>query len=414
MGWGFHVYSRVAVAVFLSPRLLLLIIMQCFLSNSPTLYITAFVSTSSSRAVTNARTSASPATFQHSAGCACPSCVGGVLHTPGCTCTACTASHGAFCTCPACLGGGSNTRLFSSAETTEEAAEVPPEVEAQDGILSEEEAHNTDRPARSSLKKKRAPKGKPLSEFEVGSTVTAKVKTITSYGAFMDIGATTDGLLHISNLSAGFVSDVSEFLKEGQETEVRITNLDEGKNQIGLTLLTEAEEEEAAKQQSNRPPRKQQRNNQGNERRDDSAVAAALANKGWDEAQFVEGSVVSTVDFGAFVRFDASQLNSEVEGEMDGLVHISALTAGRAASVTSVVNVGDKVQIRCKAIEGRKVSLTMMSVEDEEAQAEARRAAGVFQPGMSEGAKDWKESLDKIKTNLPSFNNAPLVVDLRK
>jgi len=127
------------------------------------------------------------------------------------------------------------------------AAEVPAEVESMDGIESEEEAHNADRPARSSLSKKSPAKGKPLDEFELGQSIMAKVKTLTSYGAFMDIGAATDGLLHISNLSSGFCSDVKDYLTDGQEIEVRIMNIDAAKNQIGLTLLT-AEEEEAAKQ----------------------------------------------------------------------------------------------------------------------------------------------------------------------
>lgn len=322
------------------------------------------------------------------------------VHAPGCACSACVAAHPAVCGCVACRGA---TRLFMS----DADAEVPPEVESMDGIESEEEAHNADRPARSSLKKKRAPKGKALSEFEVGSTVSAKVKTITAYGAFLDIGATTDGLLHISNLSQGFVSDVKEFLSEGQEVEVRITNIDEGKNQIGLTMLTE-EEEEASKQ-----PRRQQQQQRGGGRSDDSAVVAALAEKGFDPAQFVEGTVASTVAFGAFVRFDASQLNTEVEGEMDGLVHISALSTGRADSVTSYVNTGDKVQVRVKSIEGKKVSLSMISVEDEEAEAARRQSFGADEP-VQVGAKDWKESLDKIAEGQKDFFNGPLVVDLRK
>lgn len=361
----------------------------------------AFVS---NRAIANTRSGDSRPVVSHTAGCTCPACVG--LHTPGCTCSACISSHSAFCLCAACRG--TNTRLFSTETETEE--EVPPEVEAQDGILSEDEAHNSERPARSSLKKKRTSKGTPLSEFEVGSTVNGKVKTITSYGAFLDIGAATDGLLHISNLSSGFVSDVKEFLQEGQEVEVRITNIDEAKNQVGLTLLTEAEEQEAKQP---RQPRKKRDAGSGGGRRDDSAVVASLAQKEFDPAQFVDGTVVSTVDFGAFVRFEASQLNSEVQGEMDGLVHISALSAGRASSVTSVVNVGDAVKVRCKSIEGTKVSLTMMSVEDEQAQQEARRSMGGPEP-VNEGAKDWKESLEKIKDDLPSFSNTPMVVDLRK
>lgn len=305
------------------------------------------------------------------------------------------------CNCPACMP---TTRLFMSDD-----AEVPAEVEAMDGVESEEEAHNADRPARASLKKKSPPSGKSLSEFSVGDSVQAKVKSITSYGAFLDIGAQTDGLLHISNLSSGFVSDVKEFLTEGQEVEVRIMNIDAGKNQVGLTLLT-AEQEAEAKQ-----PRQRRGGGGGGGRRDDNKVAAALAEKGFDSAQFIEGTVASTVDFGAFVRFDASALNSEVEGEMDGLVHISALTAGRADSVTSIVNTGDKVQIRLKSIDGRKVSLTMVSVEDEEAAMERRRASGGGADQGDMGAKDWKESLERIQSEgAPTFTNGPVVVDLRK
>lgn len=287
-----------------------------------------------------------------------------------------------------------------------EVAEVPAEVASMDGIESAEEAHNAERPARSSLSKKTKGSGKALSEFSIGQTVSAKVKTLTSYGAFLDIGAATDGLLHISNLSAGFVSDVKEFLTDGQEIEVRIMNIDESKNQIGLTLLT-AEEEEAAKQ-----PRQQSRGGGGGGRRDDSAATAALAEKGFDSSVFIDGTVASTVDFGCFVRFDASQLNSEVEGEMDGLVHISALAAGRVDSVTSVVNANDKVKVRVKSIDGRKVSLSMITVEEEQ-EANDRRRSGGMEPEQ-QGAKDWKESLERISGDGPEYSNSPLVVDMRK
>ena len=350
----------------------------------------------------NARSGVQQIPSTHGSGCACASCT--TVHTPGCACSACLATHSAACVCAACRGG-SSTRLFMADD--EAVAEVPSEVASMDGIESEDEAHNAERPARASLSKKKAAKGKPLSEFTVGQSVTAKVKTLTSYGAFMDIGAATDGLLHISNLASGFVSDVKEILSDGQEIEVRIMNIDESKNQIGLTLLT-AEEEEASKQ-----PRQQSRGGGGGGgRKDDSAVISALASKGFDSSQFIDGTVASTVDFGCFVRFDASQLNSEVEGEMDGLVHISALASGRVDSVTSVVNTGDKVKVRCKSIDGRKVSLSMISVEAEAEANERRRSSGP-EP-VQEGAKDWKESLERISGDAPEFSNSPLVVDLRK
>jgi predicted RNA-binding protein with RPS1 domain len=290
-----------------------------------------------------------------------------------------------------------------------ETEEVPAVVEAMDGIESEDEAHNADRPARQSLQKKRPTKGKPLSEFAEGSMVTGKVRSITTYGAFIDIGAATDGLLHISQLASGFVADVSDVLKEGQELEVRIVRIDAEKNQVGLSMMSQQEASESEANASSRPKRAPQNN-----RRDDSPALALLSTSGWDTSVFVEGTVVSTVAFGCFVRIDTKTLNSECEGEVDGLVHISALTAGRVNTVTDIVKVDQKVQVRVKSIDGSKISLTMVSVEDE---AKAPKGGGGGRGGYDNGpvgALDWKESLAKYEETAPKFTNAPFVTDNRK
>jgi predicted RNA-binding protein with RPS1 domain len=363
------------------------------------------------------RTASAAVSRTHSAGCACPSCVS--FHTAGCQCGACS-THSASCACSACRSG---TALFAdvaeeaSAEveveaeaTTEEVPaeveatteEVPVEVEAMDGVESEDEAHNVERPARASLKKKS--KGKDLSAFEIGSMVKGSVRSIQTYGAFIDIGASTDGLLHISQLSNEFVGDVNEVLKEAQEVEVRIVSIDSDKGQVALSLLTKDEADaSAARQKRDRPPRQ-------SNRRDDTAVLAGLKDKGWDASAFVEGTVVSTVDFGCFVRIDSSVLNSECEGELDGLVHISALSAGRVGNVNDVVSADQKVQVRVKGINGNKVSLTMLSVEDEESKSDQYGSG----PAEPQGAKDWKESIEKFDAKSPVFTNKGLVVDLRK
>eukprot|EP00980_Cylindrotheca_fusiformis_P015216 scaffold4222_cov115-Cylindrotheca_fusiformis.AAC.12 len=309
--------------------------------------------------------------------------------------------HPAACACGPCRQGSA---LFADVteDVTEDvtAEDVPSEVEALDGVESSEEAHNVERPARKELKKKRASKGKDISEFEVGSTVSGSVKSIQSYGAFIDIGASTDGLLHISQLASGYVANVGDILSEGQEVEVRIVNIDAAKGQVGLSLMTEEEAASSNEPRSRSKPRQQ--------RRDDSAVLSSLSEKGWEPSTFVEGTVVSTVDFGCFVRVDASALNSECEGEFDGLVHISALAPRRVSSVTDVVSVDQKVQVRVKSIAGSKVSLTMLSVEDEENKAEASG------PPAPQGAKDWKESLAKLEDTMPTFKNGPVVEDKRK
>jgi len=328
----------------------------------------------------------------------------------GCSCPACTATHSASCSCGSCLNKRRRTVLF--ADTVGD--DVPVEVEAMDGVESSEEAHNLERPARQQIKKKKPSEGKSLSELEEGSTVTGTVKSLASYGAFVDIGASTDGLLHVSQLSTEFVSDVSDFIKEGQKVEVRIVKIDAEKGQVGLSMISAEDAssaEEAAKARgANR--------RQGGGRRDDSAVLNALLEKKWDTSLKVEGIVVSTTDFGAFVKVDASKLNSEVEGEFDGLVHISALKAERVNSVSDVVNPNDTVQVRCRSIENNKVSLTMLSVEEEEAKDQGGRGGGgggggggrfSFNPGDM-GAKDWQESVETIEKDQPVYSNTPLII----
>jgi predicted RNA-binding protein with RPS1 domain len=358
-----------------------------------------FLSRTSSKSTT-------PVAGLHSAGCLCPSCVS-VGHPTSCACAACLSSlHSAACACGAC-SGRRGTALFadisgSEAEVPAEVeAEVPAEVEAMDGIASDDEAHNAERPARKELKKKRS-KGVDLNELEIGSMVSGKVRSITSYGAFVDIGAQTDGLLHISQLAAGYVANVNDILKEGQSIEVRIVNVDNAKGQVGLSMMTE---DEAAAGEADAPARRQG----GSSRRDDTALKS-LSQKGFDSSVFVEGTVVSTVDFGCFVRIDASLLNSECEGEVDGLVHISALGTSRVSSVTDVVKVDQKVQIRVKSIDGNKVSLTMLSVEAEDLKAESSGGS----PREQVGAKDWKESLEKMRKEGPVFENRPVMAPKRR
>jgi len=336
------------------------------------------------------------------------------------------------CNCPNCLDASSkgkscaccfDTSLRMSTEVEEATEEVPAEVAAMDGIASSEEAHNTDRPARDSgiKKHKKGPKGTPLGELEVGAFVDGKVKTITSYGAFVDIGAASDALLHVSQLSTDFVSNVEDVVKAGDDVKVRITSVDTDKNQIALTMLTEEQEESAKSQRGggNGGKRKERPQRSQGDRRTQIATMTALNEAGIDSEKFIEGEVVSALDFGAFVRFDASQLAESVTGELDGLVHISSLTTGRVDQVASVVSVGDKVQIRVKSVdaEGGKVSLSMIT-EEQEQESRPKRNAGGGGGGRGKsmfsesdmGAKDWKESLDKFQSeNTASFSNAPVV-----
>ena len=72
-------------------------------------------------------------------------------------------------------------------------------------------------------------------EWDVGSIVTGKVTGITNFGAFVLLPGGKSGLVHISEVSAGFVSDVHEFLREGQEVQVKVLAVSpEGKINLSI------------------------------------------------------------------------------------------------------------------------------------------------------------------------------------
>jgi transcriptional accessory protein Tex/SPT6 len=78
-----------------------------------------------------------------------------------------------------------------------------------------------------------------LADLEVGSTVTGRVVRLVDFGAFVDIGAQTDGLLHISQLADGYVRHPSEAVQVGDEVDVRILEVDLDRRRISLSMKSE-------------------------------------------------------------------------------------------------------------------------------------------------------------------------------
>lgn len=83
----------------------------------------------------------------------------------------------------------------------------------------------------------REPVAHPLSGLSVGDVVTGRVTTITKYGAFIDIGSDTEGLVHISEMSSGFVSRPEDVVQSGAEVEVRVKELDLDRKRISLSMV---------------------------------------------------------------------------------------------------------------------------------------------------------------------------------
>ncbi|MBM7694395.1 general stress protein 13 [Peribacillus deserti] len=95
-------------------------------------------------------------------------------------------------------------------------------------------------------------------KFEVGSVVTGKVTGIQSYGAFVALDESTQGLVHISEITHGYVKDINEHLKVGDEVNVKVLSVDEGAGKIGLSIRATEEAPERPQAQPKRAPKKRQ------------------------------------------------------------------------------------------------------------------------------------------------------------
>ncbi len=73
-------------------------------------------------------------------------------------------------------------------------------------------------------------------KFKIGDVLTGRVTGIQPYGAFVALDEVTQGLVHISEITYGYVKDVSEFIKVGDEITVKVLEIDEGKKKISLSI----------------------------------------------------------------------------------------------------------------------------------------------------------------------------------
>ncbi len=162
---------------------------------------------------------------------------------------------------------------------------------------------------------------------EVGKKYTGTVKSLTGFGAFVDLGG-ADGLIHISELSDTRIKHPSEVVKVGDAIEVYIKELNKETNKISLVKELPAEKE---------------------------AREAALW-AGIQVGKTYTGTVKSLTNFGAFVDI----------GGVDGLVHISELSWNRIKHPSEVVSVGDSIEVYVKDVNAdtKKISLGHKKEED--------------------------------------------------
>mmetsp|Transcript_26411 Transcript_26411/g.68630 ORF Transcript_26411/g.68630 Transcript_26411/m.68630 type:complete len:346 (+) Transcript_26411:115-1152(+) len=211
-------------------------------------------------------------------------------------------------------------------EDAAEAAEEAPVVAAEGEAAAEE------KPKRKSKKD-----ATPLDQLVVGDSYDGTITGVAAYGAFVDIGAQSDGLVHISELSTEFVSDVSAVVSEGDAVSVRVLKVDEQKKQLSLSLKPEG---------AAAPPKRG-----GGGRRTKKAGADELRKYlDADPQEFVEGTVRTVLSWGAFVNI--------AEG-VDGLVHISRVSDDRVEDLEAMLSPGDKVQVRVVEVDLEKATLAL-------------------------------------------------------
>lgn len=110
------------------------------------------------------------------------------------------------------------------------------------------------------------PLGLEWREIKPDMIVKGKVSRLEAYGAFVDFGAERPGLIHVSELAHGFVKSPADVVKEGDEVEAKVLEVDRRKRQIRLSrkaLLPEPEEEQKPEREERKPrgqrkPRKQE------------------------------------------------------------------------------------------------------------------------------------------------------------
>jgi len=201
-------------------------------------------------------------------------------------------------------------------------------------------------------------KERVIEELEEGKVYTGRVTSLADFGAFVNING-ADGLVHLSELSWDRIQHPNEILEVGQEVQVKVINIDHEKKRIGLSLR-------------------------------------ALSDDPWKErvekfsvGQLIEGVITRLTKFGAFAR---------LEGDIEGLIHISEISENRIEHPKEVLKEGEVVALRVIRIdpEQHRIGLSLRKVD-----------SAAF------ADKDFKmlaEEIDQLEEETPELEPEPLPV----
>lgn len=168
-------------------------------------------------------------------------------------------------------------------------------------------------------------KAELFTTLEEGAELDGTVKSMTEYGAFVDIGG-IDGLLHVSDISWGRVGHPKEVLKIGQTVRVKVMKFDRETEKISLGM----------KQLMSDP--------------------WSLAYEKYPAGKRVSGRIVNLAPYGAFV---------ELEPGIEGLLHVSEMSWKRIKNPSQVLTQGDIVEVVVTEVntEQKRISLSLKQME---------------------------------------------------
>ncbi len=199
-------------------------------------------------------------------------------------------------------------------------------------------------------------------KYPLGAIVSTKVRSVTNFGAFVEIEPGIDGMIHISDLSwTKKYNHPSEALQKGQEIKCIVLEVNEDKRRISLGI----------KQMTEDP------------------WIRAIPEK-YIPGHIIKGKVAKLTNFGAFV---------ELEPDLEGLLHISELADHKINKPQDIVHVGDEIEVKILKVdnEARKIGLSLRRVQWA---AEEQTAEPTKQPPSAE-IQDDLSSTDLDESEKP-------------
>ncbi|WP_367870395.1 30S ribosomal protein S1 [Luteolibacter sp. Populi] len=175
--------------------------------------------------------------------------------------------------------------------------------------------------------------------YPIGATIKGPVRNLTAYGAFVELEEGIDGMVHVSDMSwTRKINHPSEVLKKNDEVEAIVLSIDKANQRVSLGL----------KQLEDDP--------------------WSHIDQRFKVGDLVKGTVAKIASFGAFISLD---------GDIDGLIHISQLSEDHVEKVKDVIKVGDEVEARVIKVDKveRRIGLSIKAVNYSEADLKKESAS---------------------------------------